>query len=406
MKRCTGCGSNVEPVLSFGRMPIANGFLAEKDFSSEFFFDLSVGFCSGCALVQLIELVEPEKLFHENYAYFASTSTRMVDHFREFAAQAQEWLPDRENPFVVEIGSNDGILLRNFAVAGVRHLGVEPSANVAQEATRNGINTMCSFFNRDTAAQILEERGPANAVMGANVFSHIPDIHSVFAGIELLIREDGVFIFEEPYLAEIIEKTAYDQFYDEHFYYYCLSSLDNLLAQHGMIIADAEPQPVHGGSMRYFAVKQGTREPSQRVMKLRAKEASLGLNQKATYEALGGRITQSKKDLVSLLERIKAEGKRVVGYGATSKSTTMTNFCSIGPELIEFISDTTPTKQGRFSPGTHIPVRPYEEFTADYPHYALLLAWNHGEEILAKEEQFLKQGGKFITFVPQVGIVG
>jgi len=406
MKKCPGCGSNVEPVLSFGRMPIANGFLLEKEFSSEFFFDLSVGFCPRCSLVQLMEVVEPETLFHENYAYFASTSARMVEHFQGFAAKAQEWFPDRDNPFVVEIGSNDGILLQNFSRDGIRHLGVEPSANVAQEATRNGIDTMCSFFDRDIAARILQEHGPADAVVGANVFSHIPDIHSVFAGIKLLLKEGGAFIFEEPYLAEIIEKTAYDQFYDEHFYYYCLSSLDNMLAQHGMVIVDAEPQQVHGGSMRYFAVNDATRPSTPRVAGLRSHEASLRLDQKSTYHALQDRISKSREELVKLLQSVRADGKRVVGYGATSKSTTMTNFCSIGPELVEFISDTTPTKQGKFSPGTHIPVRPYKDFEADYPDYALLLAWNHREEILAKEQRFMEQGGKFITFVPRVGIIG
>ena len=405
MTRCLGCSSSIQQVLSFGKMPIANGFLREDQFASEYFFDLGVGFCADCSLVQLTQVLDPSQLFHENYAFFTSTSTRMGEHFSRFASQVSTFLTGRPDPFVVEIGSNDGIMLRNFARSGVRHLGVEPSENVAQEAIRNGVTTKCSFFGLEEARQILQEHGRATAVLGANVFSHIQDIHSVFAGVELLLADDGVFIFEEPYLGDIIDKTAYDQFYDEHVFYFCLSSLDPLLARHGMAIADAEVQPTHGGSMRYVITKTGTRAASPRLAALRAREDSLGLNQMPTFKDLKDRVLASKDQLVALLRGLKQDGRRVVGYGATSKSTTVTNFCGIGPDLIEFISDTTPIKQGKFSPGTHIPVRPYEEFVADYPDYAVLFAWNHGEEILAKEDDFLRQGGRFITFVPEVGIL-
>jgi methylation protein EvaC len=386
-------------------MPIANGFLREDQFADEFFSDLGVGFCENCSLVQLVQVLEPSKLYHENYAYFASTSARMVEHFSRFSSEASALVADDEDPFIVEIGSNDGIMLRNFAQAGVRHLGVEPSENVAQEAIRNGITTTCGFFNLAEAHRILQEHGPASAVLGANVFSHIEDIKSVFAGISALLKDDGVFVFEEPYLGDIIDKTAYDQFYDEHVFYFCLSSLDNLLASHGMVIVDAQPQPVHGGSMRYVVAKKDARPVNARLSELRSREASLGLNQGSTFERLHERIQASREQLINLLQKLRRDGKRVVAYGATSKSTTVTNFCGIGPDLIEFISDTTPIKQGKYSPGTHIPVKPYEDFAADYPDYAVLFAWNHGEEIIAKEQEFLSRGGRFITFVPDVRIL-
>jgi methylation protein EvaC len=405
MGKCLGCGSAVAPLLDFGEMPIANGFLKEDEFKLEQFFPLIVGFCNECALVQLTQVIDPSKLFHEEYAFFASTSVRMREHFSEFAEQVSDLLEGRSNPFVIEIGSNDGIMLRNFAEAGVRHLGIEPSENVAEEARRNGVNTKCSFFGLEEAQRILAEHGPASAVLGANVFSHIEDIHSVFAGIKLLLADDGVFMFEEPYVGEVIDKTAYDQFYDEHVFYFCLSSLDNLLARHQLNIVDAQVQNVHGGSMRYIVAKEGARQPSERLAELRAREESLGLDQMATFQAMKDRVLASKEQLVTLLQKLNQDGKRVVGYGATSKSTTVTNFCGIGPDLIEFISDTTPIKQNKFSPGTHIPVKPYDAFLADYPDYAVLFAWNHGEEILAKEEPFLKQGGRFITFVPDVRIL-
>lgn len=403
--RCFVCGSDVEPVISFGKMPIANGFLKAEEFGGEFFFNLQVGFCSGCSLVQLTERVEPEKLFHENYAYFASTSVRMVEHFREFAGEVQRYFPDSADPFVVEIGSNDGIMLKNFAQAGVRHLGVEPSKNVAQEAMRQGVNTKCSFFDRETAAEILREYGPADAILGANVVCHIPDINGLLSAVKLLLKKNGVFIFEDPYLGDIVESTAYDQFYDEHVFYFCFSSLSKVLARHDMVIVDAMPQKVHGGSMRYVIARTGEKPVSADVAKLKDREQYLGLDQVSTFSSLNDRIDSSREELTTLLRRLKKQGRRVVGYGATSKSTTVTNYCGIGPDLVEFISDTTPTKQGKFSPGTHIPVKPYEAFTSQYPDYALLFAWNHGEEIMAKEGRFKDRGGKFITYVPQVQVL-
>jgi methylation protein EvaC len=226
----------------------------------------------------------------------------------------------------------------------------------------------------------------------------------LLAGVNVLLAKDGILMFEEPYLGDIIAKTAYDQFYDEHVFYFCLSSLSNALARHGLIIIDAEPQNTHGGSMRYVITRKGEGTMSATVTELRAQEESLGLSEESTFLALKARIDDSNQKLTSLLGRLKQEGKRVVGYGATSKSTTMTNYAQIGPELVEFISDTTPTKQGKFTPGMHIPVKPYQDFKANYPDYALLLAWNHGEEIIANEQDYLRQGGKFITFVPQVEI--
>jgi len=385
-------------------MPIANGFLQPEEYEREFFFDLQVGLCPSCSMVQLTQLVDPNQLFHENYAYFASTSASMTAHFKTFAQGVFKQLEGSECPFVIEIGSNDGIMLQNFAQAKVRHLGIEPSENVAAEARRQSIDTTSVFFSEETAAQILAEHGPANAILGANAVSHIPDINSLLAGVNVLLAKGGIFMFEEPYLGDIIAKTAYDQFYDEHVFYFCLSSLSNALARHGLIIIDAEPQNTHGGSMRYVITRKGEGTMSATVTELRAQEESLGLSEESTFLALKARIDDSNQKLTSLLGRLKQEGKRVVGYGATSKSTTMTNYAQIGPELVEFISDTTPTKQGKFTPGMHIPVKPYQDFKANYPDYALLLAWNHGEEIIANEQDYLRQGGKFITFVPQVEI--
>ena len=404
MSDCLVCASDMSPFISFGKMPVANGFLMPEEYKEEFFFDLQVGLCPSCSMVQLTELVAPDQLFHENYAYFASTSASMTAHFARFAQDVTQRLEGVQDPFVIEIGSNDGIMLQNFSRASVRHLGVEPSENVAAEARRQGIDTKSCFFNEATAGDLLAEHGPANAILGANAVSHIPDINSLLAGVSKLLAVGGIFMFEEPYLGEVIAKTAYDQFYDEHVFYFCLTSLSNALARHGLVIIDASAQETHGGSMRYVIAREGERPVSATVLELQKHEESLGLGQLATFMALKDRIDTSSQKLVALLENLKSEGKRVVGYGATSKSTTVTNYAQIGQDLVEFISDTTPTKQGKFTPGMHIPVKPYQDFKASYPDYALLLAWNHGEEIIANEQDFLRQGGRFITFVPRVEI--
>ena len=405
MPNCLICESKVQPFISFGPMPIANGFLGAEDFDHERFFDLEVGFCNECTMVQLTNLVDPGELFHESYAFYSSTSVRMANHFHRFAERVRkEYLPDTD-PFVVEIGSNDGIMLVNFAEWEMRHLGVEPSSNVAQVAIQKGANTICSFFNEETASDIKREHGEADAILGANVICHVVDIHSVIKGVDVLLNGNGVFIFEEPYLGDIIEKTSYDQIYDEHIFYFSVTSLSALFAQHDMEIVDVIPQNVHGGSMRYVIARKGAIPAKPIVSETRARESELGLDQQSTFSAFKEKVHQSRDRLRDLLTSLKSDGKKIVGYGATSKSTTVTNFCGIGPDLVEFVSDTTPTKQGKYSPGVHIPVVPYARFTEMNPDYALLFAWNHGEEIIANEKNFLEGGGRFITYVPSVSII-
>ena len=406
MRPCAVCQNPVEPFLSFGRMPIANGFLTEAQFAGEFFFELMVGFCARCCMVQLTERVEREKLFHGNYAFFSSTSSFMAGHFQRFAKDVRARHLAGANPFAVEIGSNDGILLQHYARAGIRHLGIEPSGNVADVARGKGVRTVSEFFDEALARSIVAEHGQADAILGANVMCHLSNLHSAVAGIRLLLKPSGVLVFEDPYLGDIVEKTAYYQIYDEHACYFSLTALDHLFAAHGMEIVDAAPQEVHGGSMRFTATHNGAHAPAAAVDALRQRERALGLCETVTFERFRRSVETSREDLTRLLRRLKQEGKRVVGYGATSKSTTVTNYCGITPEFVEFISDTTPIKQGKFSPGTHIPVRPHAEFAGGPPDYALLFAWNHGREIMAKERPYTASGGKWITYVPCVQVSG
>jgi len=403
---CRVCNAELKLAVPFGKMPIANGYLTKDDFDKEYFFELQLGFCPNCYMVQLMTQPDREKMFHENYAFFSSTSARMAAHFKEFADLVIKGYLQSANSFVVEIGSNDGIMLQHFANSGIRHLGIEPSANVAQVAIDKGIRTITRFFDEQLAGEIVEEYGQANAFLGANVMCHIPYLHSVVAGVNILLKPEGVLIFEDPYLGDILEKTSYDQIYDEHAFYFSVTSTSYLFEQHGLEVVDVQPQNVHGGSMRYVIAHQGARPVSIAVVAQRAKEDALGLRNAETFEGLRKNIEHSRDALLNLLRNLKQNGKRVVGYAATSKSTTVTNYCGITSDLVEFISDTTPIKQGKYSPGAHIPIRPYAEFQARYPDYALLFGWNHAEEIIAKEQQFKAAGGKWIVYVPKVQVVG
>ena len=405
MAPCLICSQSIEPFISFGRMPIANGFLTADRFAEEYFFELKAGFCDRCNMVQLTKLVDRGRMFHGNYAFFSSTSVRMADHFQALAALTQERYLGQSDPFVVEVGSNDGIMLQHFAKTGIRHLGIEPSANVAEVARKNGVQTICCFFEEALAREIVNQHGQADVFLGANVICHIPYLHSVVAGIKILLKPEGYVIFEDPYLGDIIEKTSYDQIYDEHAFYFSLASIRYLFSQYDMDVVDVQPQNVHGGSMRYIISHRGAYPVSTAVRNLEERERAQKLDQRETYKNFQSNVEKSRQDLIALLKDLKRQGKRVAGYAATSKSSTVTNYCGITSDLVEYISDTTPIKQGKYSPGVHIPVRSYEEFKAHYPDYAVLFGWNHAEEIMAKEQAFTAAGGRWILYVPEVHVV-
>ena len=405
-RACRVCTAMISPFMTFGRMPIANGFLTEAEIRSEYFFELAPAFCSRCGTVQLMEQPPPEEMFHEQYAFHSSTSACMQAHFAALAGLVMDRvLKGRADPFVVELGSNDGIMLRHFKNARVRHLGIEPSANVADVARAQGIRTISAFFTEALASQLVAEHGSADAVVAANVMCHIPDVHAVAAGLTRLLAPDGVLIFEDPYLGDMVAKTSYDQIYDEHVFIFSATSVAFAFAPHGLELVDVMPQVTHGGSMRYVLARCGRHRMSSSVAGVLASERAQGLHDASTYDLFREKCEVSRAALRQLLDGIHRERKRIVGYGATSKSTTVTNYCGIGPEQIEFVSDTTPIKQGKLTPGAHIPVKAYEAFSRNPPDYALLFAWNHASEIFAKEQAFRSGGGKWITFVPRVAVI-
>lgn len=401
MSGCRVCDSTVEPFIDFGRMPLANGFLTADQFASEYYFSLVAACCPRCTLVQLVEQPQRERMFNDRYPFFSATSVRMQEHFAALARGVIAALPATD-PFVVEIGSNDGTLLRHVARSRIRHLGIEPSASVARAAGEAGVTTTCNFFDAALAKHIVAEHGPAHAIIAANALSHIADPHAVVEGIALLLAPEGLCFIEDPYWGDVVRQTAFDQIYDEHASYFTLSSLSYLVERHGLAVLDAIPTDVHGGSMRYVIGRPELRVAAPRVARLLEQERASGPHRPETLASFRNRVNAIGVELMARLHGCKAAGQRVVGYGATSKSTTTINFFGITPDLIEFISDTTPAKHGTFSPGAHIPVRPHAEFAAHYPERALLFLWNHAAEVRAKEEAFARTGGKWLVYVPTV----
>ncbi|MDG4766896.1 class I SAM-dependent methyltransferase [Solwaraspora sp. WMMD406] len=404
MTSCRICGGPVQEILDLGRQPSANKFLLPSEVEQEFLFRLAIGACADCTMVQLLEDVPQELRYHSAYRYLASGSASHRKHFEQDARRFLETELTGPDAFIVEIGCNDGVMLETIAQAGVRHLGVEPASAVAEIARGKGIDVVTTFFDADTAADIRAAHGPAQVVFGANTICHISHQESLFRGLDTLLGPDGVFVFEEPYLETIFGALAFDQIYDEHVFYFSARSVQAMAARFGFELVDVEEVPLHGGEIRYTIARPGRRRPTEAVHQLLAREQEIGLAEPETYARFGMTVAQVRSDLLTLLHEIRDSGRTVVGYGAPAKAATVTNYCGIGPDLVPFTCDSTPAKQNLLLPGTHLPVLPPEEFHKAAPDFALLFAWNHAEEIMAKERAFRERGGKWIRYVPQVRI--
>lgn len=379
--------------LDLGKQPIANGFLTKDQIKDEFFFELKVKFNEETKLVTQVDYVDPPLMFNENYSYRGSMSETMKQHFNQFNNTLDQ------NKTLLEIGSNDGVFIKNRNPKNT--IAVEPCANFAAETQNLGYHTYSEFWTKELADQIQKDHGKQDIIFAANCICHIPDLDETFEAVESLLTDDGVFIFEDPSLAEVINNTSYDQIYDEHPHIFSVIALDNLLSKHGLNIVKVDNLSVHGGSNRIYAKKIGAKiDPS--VEKNKSYERILGLDQFKTFEQFAQKVEQSKKDLLQILTQCKKENKKVISYGATSKSTTIFNYCGITPSLIDYVTDTTPEKQGKLTPGTHIPIITPEEGFNESVDFAYLGAWNFVAEIKNKEREFISNGGKFITHVPTV----
>ena len=399
---CRICDGAVTRFLDLGRQPLSDGFLAGPPAGDEYFYHLAVGMCGECTMVQLMQEVPRELMFHEDYPYYSSGSSVMREHFAGTARRFLETELLGPDPFIVEIGSNDGIMLGTIKDAGVRHLGFEPSGQVGETARASGIRVRTAFFEEATAREVRATEGPADVIYAANTICHIPYLSSIFRGVDALLAANGVFVFEDPYLGDILAKTSFDQIYDEHFFLFAARSVQQAARHFGFELVDVERLAVHGGEVRYTIARVGAREPSVNLARAAGGGGRAWPDGPGQPRAVRHRGRADPHRPGGPAEKLRAENKRVVGYGATAKSATVTNFCGISTDLVEWVSDSTPAKQGRLTPGAHLPVRPPADFAADYPDHALLFAWNHATEIMAKERAFRDAGGKWIVYVPEV----
>lgn len=394
---------NLKPVIDFGKMPIANGFLAPDQFATEYFYDLILGFDPKTKAVGLVNKVPLEKMFHDHYAFYSSTSTGMQLHF---AKTAEKLLPYAKKGLVVELGSNDGIMLEAWKNLGIPALGVEPSKNVADFSKSRGHDVIIQFTSDELVDEILS-RGKITLVYSANTFCQFANFSENLSYVIRLIGKKGVFVFEDPYFLDIFEKTSYDQIYDEHVWYFTVSFINNMLEGFGYHVFDCEHLPVHGGELRMYVGHKDTFPVRPVVAKWLAREKNLDRN----IETLGQNIKQSKVRLLEILNRLRSEGKTICGFGATSKATTVFNYCGIGPELIPFVTDNTPIKIGKYYPGVHIPVVSQEVFEEGKSNpnkkidYAFLGAWNHFKEINKYQSWYSEAGGHWITHIPAPKII-
>jgi methylation protein EvaC len=396
---CRFCPNiTIDEIADLGLQPIANNFRLPSQNEREYYFPLLVGFCPNCFLVQLVEQPAPEQMFHGEYKFFSQTSQKMIKHFEETSkALFQEFASGSDDSGVLEIGSNDGIFLQNLVNDAKRLIGIDPSTNVSKVAKNKGIEIVDDFFGSDSSLSVIDKYGKFDLVYAANVICHIPDIRDLMNGIKNVLKSGGTFVFEEPYLGDLISNNSYDQIYDEHVYIFSASAIKFVAHEFDLTLFRCEKLWTHGGSMRYFLSANKSITVEESVKKTIQDELKLGLTNSDTLQRSGTNFLAQAQALKQLLEEFKLNKKKIVGYGATSKSTTILNYARIGPELISYIADTTPDKQGRLSPGMSIPIVSFDFFYADLPDYVLLFAWNHKQEIFEKENL---KSNKFKWIIP------
>lgn len=404
---CRLCASrDLALAFSLTPTPLANAFVpASEAQTPQDAFPLDLFFCRTCAHLQLLDVVDPALLF-ENYVYVSGTSPVFVEHFKAYANDAVTRFTVAPGSLAVDIGSNDGTLLRCLKNLGLRVLGIDPAREIAQRATQAGVETLPEFFTLDLARRIRAERGPTAVVTANNVFAHADDLTGIVAGVRELLAPDGVFIFEVSYLADVYQKTLFDTIYHEHVAYHSVAPLRAFLAANGLEMIEALRIDSHGGSLRGMAQLAGGPRPSgQSVAELVALEQTIALDRIETFRDFASDIEQRKTDLLAVLRGVKDAGKTIAGFGAPAKATTLMFHFGLGPDLIDFIVDDSPFKQGLLSPGQHIPVLPSSAIYERNPDYLLILAWNFAPSIIAKHQAFASAGGHFIIPLPTVEVL-
>lgn len=402
---CRVCNSPLIEFFSLGQMPLVNSFLRdEKEFLGEGKYDLSVGFCQECYLVQLINTVPPEKLFR-NYVYFSSTSQLFLKHCEETANYLTKKLNLSSKSLVLEIASNDGAQLQFFKKFGIQILGVDPAQNIAKVASQKGVPTIPEFFNYSFGKKLKEkEKIQADLVFGANVLAHVPEIIDFVKGVKEILKPEGTAVFEFPYLKGLME-NKFDIIYHEHVFYYSLLSLRNLFKRVDLEIYDVETTPMQGGSLRIFVSHHGNFEINTSIKNLIDQEIQEEFDKLQTYQQLNENIIKLKDDLLNLLKKLKGEGKKIAAYSAPAKGNILLNYFGIDKNYLDFIVDKSEAKQGLYTPGTHLLVYPPDKIYQEKPDYLLILCWNIAGEVIEQLKDYHNAGGKFIIPIPQIKII-
>lgn len=402
---CRSCSERgLQLILSLHETPLANNLLsAEKLDESEAFYPLELAFCPHCTMVQITHTVSPAELFEE-YLYFSSFSDTMLRHA---AAIAHDLIKSRqldEKSLVVEIASNDGYLLKNFVDAGIPVLGIEPARNIAEEANAAGIHSLPEFFSAELAAKLATEGVRADVMLANNVMAHVPDINSVVRGIKVLLKPNGVFVTESPYLKDMIDHLEFDTIYHEHVFYHSLTAMENLFRRHGLKAIDAQRVPIHGGSLRLTFAHEDYPADLSRVQALLDEEKNWGVGDWESYHRFAARVEELRDSLKTKLHDLKAQGKSIAAYGASAKGSTLLNYFGIGRDVLDFVVDRSTVKQGLYTPGTHLPIYAPEHLLEVQPDYVLLLTWNFAEEILEQQSEYRARGGQFIIPIPTLRV--
>ena len=406
--KCRSCQAPLSHTLiDLGSAPPSNAYLtAEALKGPELWFPLIVKYCDTCWLVQTEDFTSREALFTEDYGYFSSASSSWMEHARTYSEDVISRFSLSESSHVVEIASNDGYLLRNFVAAGIPCLGVEPTEAVAQVSRDLGIATRVEFFGRDMAHSLVDEGKPADLMVANNVLAHVPDINDFVGGFQTLLKPNGVATFEFPHLCSMITLSQFDTIYHEHFSYLSLTAVEWVMRAQGLEVFDVEKIATHGGSLRVFVQRQGTgsHAVTQAVADLRAEEMALGVASNEYYRGFQDRAETVKLDFARFCLQAKADGKRVVGYGAAAKGNTMMNFAGIRPDLMAYVVDRSPGKTGKFMPGSRIPIVAEDRLSETKPEYIVILPWNLETEITVQLAYCREWGAKFVTAVPRLKV--
>jgi SAM-dependent methyltransferase len=405
--RCRFCHADLHRTfVDLGMSPLCETFLDERDLNHmEPFYPLHVYVCEECLLVQLEEYVSPADIFTD-YPYFSSYSDSWLRHASRYVDAISERLGLHPGSLVVELGSNDGYLLRHFVAKGTPVLGIEPAANVAEVANAGGVRTRCVFFGPEVAEELRREGHAADLVVGNNVLAQVPDLNGFVAGINTLLAADGVVTIEFPHLLRLVAENQFDTIYHEHFSYFSFLVAERIFAAHGLRLFDVEELPSHGGSLRIYGCHADAEShpTTPAVEAMRAKELAAGVDRLEYYDSFKHQVEETKRKLLDLLIDVRARGKTVVGYGAPGKGNTLLNYCGIRGDFLDFTVDRNPHKQGRFLPGTHIPIGAPEHVDVARPDFVLILPWNLKDEIIEQLAHVRAWGGKFIVPIPEAKV--